>query len=185
MNITLEKIDDLRKRANVSYKEAKEALEKSEGNMIDAIILLEDENKTVYDRAKNENYRRKHQERMNERHEKTKSTVDEFSDSFKKLLKNLNETRVIMYNSTRSILNVSLTVTILAAAFIFPLTVAIFIIGLITGNKFKIVRRDNKASKVNDVLKKAAKMTKDVADNLKEKIKVEIEDDEPENSTEE
>jgi translation initiation factor IF-1 len=39
--VTLEKIDLLRSRTNVSYKEAKEALELHHGNVIEALISLE------------------------------------------------------------------------------------------------------------------------------------------------
>ena len=47
MKITLEQIDFLRERANVSYKEAKEALEQSEGDMVEALVMLEKQNKIV------------------------------------------------------------------------------------------------------------------------------------------
>jgi translation initiation factor IF-1 len=39
--VTLEKIDMLRSRTNISYKEAKEALELHHGNVIEALIALE------------------------------------------------------------------------------------------------------------------------------------------------
>lgn len=42
MEITLEQVEDLRKKANVSYAQAKEALEYSGGNMLDAMIYLEE-----------------------------------------------------------------------------------------------------------------------------------------------
>jgi len=42
MEITLEKIELVKDRTGVSYKEAKEALEASEGNVVDAIISIED-----------------------------------------------------------------------------------------------------------------------------------------------
>ena len=41
MEITLESIDAVRERTGASYSEAKEALEKSEGSVVDAIVLLE------------------------------------------------------------------------------------------------------------------------------------------------
>lgn len=41
-----EKVDKLRERANVSYEEAKDALERSNGDILDAMILLEREGKT-------------------------------------------------------------------------------------------------------------------------------------------
>ena len=42
MEITLEKIELVKDRTGVGYKEAKEALEKTEGSVVDAIILIED-----------------------------------------------------------------------------------------------------------------------------------------------
>lgn len=42
MEITLEKIELVKDRTGVSYREAKDALEKSEGNVVDAIIYIED-----------------------------------------------------------------------------------------------------------------------------------------------
>ena len=42
MEISLEAIDAVRERTGVSYKEAKEALEQTEGSVVDAIVLLED-----------------------------------------------------------------------------------------------------------------------------------------------
>ncbi|MGB4438987.1 MAG: DUF4342 domain-containing protein, partial [Sedimentibacter sp.] len=41
MKVTLEQIDDLRNRVNVSYEEAKSTLEKNDGDLIKSIIELE------------------------------------------------------------------------------------------------------------------------------------------------
>ncbi len=50
MEITLEAVDQIKERTGVSYAEAKEALIKSEGNVVDAIIALEEASKSE-DRA--------------------------------------------------------------------------------------------------------------------------------------
>ena len=42
MEISLEKIELVKDRTGVSYKEAKEALEQTEGNVVDAIIIIEE-----------------------------------------------------------------------------------------------------------------------------------------------
>ena len=42
MEITLERIELVKDRTGVGYKEAKEALEKTDGSVVDAIILIED-----------------------------------------------------------------------------------------------------------------------------------------------
>ena len=41
MKVTLEQIDELRNRVNVSYEEAKKTLEKNDGDLIKSIIELE------------------------------------------------------------------------------------------------------------------------------------------------
>lgn len=171
MEITLEQIDSLRARANVSYAEAKEALEKAGGNMIDAIISLETENKTVYDRIKKEKAKERTYEKQQQRKEQVKANADDFANQVKSVFESLNETRVVMYNSDRVVLDISLTITLIAAIFAFPVTLAILIIGMVTGHKYKIVRKDNKGDTVNSVLDKASEVSQNVAETLKEKMK--------------
>ena len=43
MEITLEQVERLREKANVSYARAKQALEYSGGNLLDALIYLEEQ----------------------------------------------------------------------------------------------------------------------------------------------
>ena len=45
MSINLEQIDELRKRAKVSYEDAKNALEESAGNFVEALAYIEKQNK--------------------------------------------------------------------------------------------------------------------------------------------
>ena len=45
--ITLEQIDIIRERTGVNYTKANEALETSKCNVVDAIIYIQDENKSV------------------------------------------------------------------------------------------------------------------------------------------
>lgn len=46
--ITLEKLDILRQRTGVSYREAKEALERNSGNVIEALVELENTKKSSW-----------------------------------------------------------------------------------------------------------------------------------------
>ena len=47
MEITLEKIELVKDRTGVTYKEAKEALEQADGNVVEAIIRLVDRKSVV------------------------------------------------------------------------------------------------------------------------------------------
>lgn len=53
MKVTLEQIDELRSRVNVSYEEAKRTLEKNEGDLIKSIIELENKKKNKNGRNTN------------------------------------------------------------------------------------------------------------------------------------
>lgn len=48
MEITLEKIDIIRERTGVSYREAKEVLERNGGNVIEALIELESKKESTW-----------------------------------------------------------------------------------------------------------------------------------------
>ena len=47
MEITLEQVEKLREKANVSYEDARAALERTDGDLLDALVLLEREGKTA------------------------------------------------------------------------------------------------------------------------------------------
>ena len=47
MRVTIEQVEKLQKRANVSYEEAKEALEECDGDILEALIRLEKDGKTA------------------------------------------------------------------------------------------------------------------------------------------
>lgn len=46
MSVTLEKIDLLRDRTGATYKEARQALEGTGGDVVEALVLLEEDNKS-------------------------------------------------------------------------------------------------------------------------------------------
>jgi len=133
MIITIEMIDELKKRANVSFENAKEALEKYNGNLLEALIYLEKHNKIKFT---------------------TTSEKNDFFDKVKELIRKGNNTRFIISKSERTVLNLSLTVTILIGAVTFHVSAIALIIGLITGYKFKFEKNNGEDMKVNKVLNK-------------------------------
>lgn len=56
MDVTLELVDQLRKRADVSYEEAKAVLEEANGSLLDALILLEQRGKIRSDGGQSARY---------------------------------------------------------------------------------------------------------------------------------
>ena len=59
----LEKVEKLRERSNVSYEEAKQALNEANGDMLDAMIILE--NKGMINSGENNTHSTNYEEQTN------------------------------------------------------------------------------------------------------------------------
>ncbi|MCD5414841.1 MAG: DUF4342 domain-containing protein [Clostridiales bacterium] len=91
MDINLENIDIVRERAGVSYKKAREAIEQANGNIVDALIFLEEEA---------------------ERKKWTESVGDMGNDMLEKLKVLINKgnvTRIIIKKEGEVLLNIPVT----------------------------------------------------------------------------
>lgn len=94
MEITLEKIELVKDRTGVSYKEAKEALEKAEGSVVDAIIEIE--------------------ESIDEAGQKKLSSKGvQIIDNLKEIIRKGNVSKVVIRKDEEIILNLPLNVGII------------------------------------------------------------------------
>ncbi|EDU36580.1 DUF4342 domain-containing protein [Clostridium sporogenes] len=150
MNVSLEQIDLLRKRANVSYEEAKEVLEKFDGDIIEALVYLE-KNKKV-----NEDF----------------GCESKFLNKIKVLIRKGNKTKVVVRKKEETVLKVPVNVVILCAALAFPVTIAATIIALVTKHTIRIEKNSGEDSKVNDILNKVSTKVNDIVDDLSEEKEV-------------
>jgi hypothetical protein len=150
MTITLEQIDELRKRANVSFEDARDALEKCDGDLVQALVYLE-------------------------KNGKIKSTAacepkESLWDKFKALVKRGNNTRFIIWKKERTILNLSVTLSIIIAILAFHISVIGLLIALILGFRFKFEKSNGEGLKVNETFDK---MHEDM-ENIKKKFAVDV-----------
>ncbi|WP_049040735.1 DUF4342 domain-containing protein [Clostridium sporogenes] len=150
MNVSLEQIDLLRKRANVSYEEAKEVLEKFDGDIIEALVYLE-KNKKV-----NEDF----------------GCESKFFNKIKMLIRKGNKTKVVVRKKEETVLKVPVNVVILCTALAFPVTIAATIIALVTKHTIRIEKNSGEDSKVNDILNKVSTKVNDIVDDLSEEKEV-------------
>ncbi|WBW98770.1 DUF4342 domain-containing protein [Oceanirhabdus sp. W0125-5] len=131
MNITLEKIDELRSRAKVSYTEAKEALEMFDGNIVDALAYL-DKNDKVKSKGYNKSY------------ENIGATAKELCDKGFK-------TRIIVKKDDVEKINLSANVAAICTVIGFHAVIPLSLVALATGHKFEIQKGDKKDEKVEEV----------------------------------
>lgn len=143
MNITLEQVDQVIDRTGVSYKEAKEALEHTNGDVLEAIVYLE------------------------QGEEGEASTMNQFGQdiiaSLKDMIKKGNVTRIYLDKDGKTVVDIPVTAGALGAVFFAGPTVVAIIAALATGCELKIVKEDGEVINVKDV-------TKDTLENVKEKI---------------
>lgn len=157
--ITIEQIDELRKRLNVTYEEAKEALEACNGDMLEAIIYLE----------------KNHEEKRNSSSEQSKEEhcEDSFSKSLGKLInwckgviKKGNSNHIIIQKNDNVILRLSLTIFFLVVVIAPYISIPLMLIALFTGHKFSFQGKDVENTKANSAMDKMSQ----AAENIKSEI---------------
>ena len=123
MSIDLKQIDLLRERVNVSYEEAKEALEKNNGNLLDSIIYLEKTNKNT-------------------------STLNK--EKFTESLNKYNNYKLTISKGGETILKLNLILSILIGLFTAPVSLLCLLAALILKCEFKIIAEPSPATSCNE-----------------------------------
>jgi len=160
--VTLEKIDKIVERTGVTFEEAREALNKCNGDVVEAIILIQSEPDLKQEKD---------------------SKVSDIISTLKEYIRKGNVSRIIVENDGEVILSIPVTVGVIGAV-IAPV-IAVIGLGATVINKVtvKVVDSDGKITNINKVksekvddLKKAGKVMsedfKEMKDDIKEKIKV-------------
>lgn len=148
--ITLEKVDIVRDRTGVSYSEAKEALEACDANVVDAIIYIEKDQKTI----KDDIY----------------TTKDEFLEWLKNTVNKGNVNRIKIKRNDKVIVDIPVNAGIAAGltALVWPPLIAIGILtAVLTKVTIEITKDDGSVEVVNKIIKSGVKST---VDDVKDKV---------------
>lgn len=151
MEITLEQIDLLRKRANVSYKEAKEALEKCGGNIVEALASLEEENKI--------------------KPEKDCCGHSSFFQKTKNIIGKLNRISFKISHDEKTILNIPLTIALILAIFAMPLSVAMLLLAMFTGCKIRFHKSNGEECSINKNIENISSTVNNLTNKVAQEIK--------------
>lgn len=153
MSINLDQVDELRKRANVSYEDAKNALEQCSGDLIEALVFLEKQNKI--------------------KPEKDSCRQNSFLNVIKKLIKKGNETKLIVKKNDSVVLNISLTMLTILIVVATPIVITGFILLLVTNHKIRIQKKDHEDLEVNNVFDKMSTAFNKASAKITEELKSE------------
>ena len=155
MEITLEKIELVKDRTGVSYKEAKEALEFAEGNVVDAIIYIEDNIDASYVA-------------------KDGSKLNDLKKTISDTVRKGNVNRIKVYKGEEVILNIPVTAGIIGLVLFqwWGLIVATIATG-VSKCKIELVKEDGTVVDVTDKATSAFETVKDkssvIVDEVAEK----------------
>ncbi|MBS7527022.1 DUF4342 domain-containing protein [Fusibacter paucivorans] len=149
MSVSLEKIDMLMERANISYKEAKEALEKFDGDMVEALIYLESNQKT----AKHTVSRHPREHREQRRQQRRTQNRDIFED-IKGFVQKLHKTSFIVSKKDRRLLDIPLTVAGIIILVTLPASLFLLILPYFFGYQIRILNADGSKFKFDEMAPK-------------------------------
>lgn len=158
MSINLEQIDALRERANVSYEVAKEALERSNYDMVEALIYLERQNKINGQKAEGNHN-------------------SSFKHTIKDLVKKGNETKLVIKKNENTVLNVPVNVAVLTTVIAAPVTIAGVAAALLTNHNIKFEKPDGGDMEINKVINKVSTAVTTAATQVAETINKESRSD--------
>ncbi len=178
--ITLEQVENLKKYADVTYEEARAALEASEGDLLEAVIYLEKQGKIETPNGGGAYTTSNHSfdGATNSQDYSEVPPNDSQSGNFKKQMKvlwqgfcdlfkrgNINHFQV--YKNDKNVLSVPVNILILALIFFFWITLPLLVIGLFLGCSYKFRGPDLGKQSINQMMDSAASTAEDIKKSLR------------------
>ena len=150
-----EMVEKLRAKANVSYEEAKSALEASDWDMLDALVLLESEGK-VKDAEKTPEFttQEKKIEKAPVNESNVKDGLHRLWELIKKLFQNGNANQFVITRNGQEMLSMPVTVLVLLVLVLWPASMLVLFIALFFGARYSF-RGPDISGKVNDTVNSA------------------------------
>jgi len=193
MEITLEMVERLKEKANVSYRQAKEALEYSGGNLLDALIYLEEKGAIPRDAGAYYSTKReapppppeplpaelppktkKQKAPKAPKPPRSKGGVRRFFHTLRRWLVD-NELEIWRHGQPITALPVLILVLLLCCA---PyITIPILVLGLFLGFRYRFSGPDLDRDEINDVMGSVADTAADLGHKVMDELKHDIHSD--------
>jgi len=172
----LEKVEKLREKADVTFAEAKEALDNSGGDVLDALIYLENNGKVTipagggfFSGADSARSTKSSSSSVNdENNKKDSGSGEEFADLMSRFgafclkLFNMGLSNFLEASKNGNHLFSCPVIVIIVLLFFFPITIPLFIISLFCGFRYRFTGADLGKDSVNSVMDSAAGVVDDV-----------------------
>ena len=154
-----EKVDALRERANVGYEEAKSALERSNGDVLEAMILLEREGKTGNSGSESFNTGCASETKCR------KGDGKSFGEKLKALIHKSTVNYLVIDRKDERILRVPVLAAVLMFIILTPITITALVVSLFLDCKYSFEGQDEMKT-ANEVCIKAGNLAEQVKDKV-------------------
>lgn len=158
-----EMVELLREKANVSYQEAKDALEAANWDLLDAIVLLEHDGKTMNRPSSYSTKAETETEEEPPKKSEFKDGMNRIGKWIQKLVNIGNSNSFVIHRNNDQIIVLPVTAFALLLAFTFYFTVPALLVGLFFGFRYSFRGAQLGKDTVNSVMDKAS----DIVDNVK------------------
>lgn len=176
-SITIEMVDKVMERVpSASYKEVKEALVHSDGDILEAIIYLEENSGAIKAKKKVEDFFEKSKEDAEEvrknTEEKIGKDVEELKSQLKELFAKSNRVRVVVEKEGKIIMNIPFTVGVLGIAMMPLLTILGLSAAVLSKYRIKIQNEaDGETVDLGELNEEKATVLKDMFINTAKDLK--------------
>lgn len=179
----LKLIDRLKNKTNISYEEAKTVLEKSNWDILDAMLYLEEKGKVpkpsdsiFYTNEYKESYKyidviNKNDQKNNYNNRKSGNNFEGFFEVVCKVIDTCNKILFEIKRENRIFLKIPSTVMILLLIFAFWMVIPLAIVGLFFDMEFSLSGNKAEINKINNVFKIISVNIKKVKKELKKGFK--------------
>ena len=164
----IEKVERLREKANVSYEEAKAALEQTGGDLLDSIVLLERQGKvkepahstfsTEYEEQKEYI---KVRDKVEEQENSAPSMGRTIGRLFRGLIRFIKQTTFIVTKGEDTVFTMPTLIFALLLFFFWEVLAPVMVIALFFGVRYSF-EGEEEAEKANSILHKAGDFAQDV-----------------------
>ena len=195
MEITVEMVERLREKAPVSYAQAKEALEYSEGNLLDALIYLEE--KGAIPQAEGTRWSGREEKESQptaaelvvqetpepgkkKKHRSPLGVVVVWPKGEKRRGRSLRELlsrlyRVLVDNELEAVTSLPLLILLILFVFAFYVTIPLLLIGLFFGFRYRFSGPELERDSINDVMENVASTAADMGRQVMDELHLQYE----------
>jgi len=159
MSVSLEQIEMLKERANISYGEAKEILEKSNGDILEALINLEKESKLKTPQKEKECCPSGFW-----------TTTKKLTKTGERLIKKGNEIKFVIRKAENTVVDLPLNVVLLVTVITPPVTLVGVLAAFVTNHKIRLVKPDGEDMGINRTFDKISSAVNSVSNQVTEAI---------------